>query len=218
VAAVLLERDQLLTRARVAAGRGARTEPGFCDRIQFHMALDAPLDDPIGSQPPLTGYVTAAAHWSAIPASARTSTPTAGDLVFLGNGGAGHIALLNDAGVTAISSDLPSTARLGLVSVASIRAAWGMTLLGYAHQWWHGATLPVPPAPPPQVPTILPLAGWERHVSVGDQWYYARTVNGVRQVILAPLPPTIAPGGHWLWHGDYAGNGRWVWGESIGGK
>lgn len=209
--APLLTVPAALNRARLAVAAKATCRVGYCDRIQWHLIENLPLDSPIGSDDARpSGYTTAAEHWASIPAAYRRGAHEAqpGDLVFYGRG-AGHVAMY-DGGGQLLTSDAPTGGRMGRVPSTYPVEHWGLTWLGVAQQWWHGQ---LPPVPPATEPTILPVAGWSRvEAPAGSgQWHYLHAASGT--TIMDALPPTIVPGGGWVYHYDL---GRWVWTKGAG--
>lgn len=98
-----------------------------------------------------SGELTAQAHWNHIPKNYRANRARSGMLVFYGNGGAGHVALITDASGAAgqlgtiLTTDLPRRGRFALQPITAPERAWGMTLLGFAHPYFPHGLSPVGP-------------------------------------------------------------------------
>ncbi len=103
-----------------------------------------------------SGYVSAIAHWNAIPANFRmyTANPPSGALCFYNIGNYGHATLCVGPGLVA-STDIKRVGKVDVVPISYITKQWGAQYLGATQPYLVAAwgENPNPPKPIPVVST-----------------------------------------------------------------
>jgi len=150
----LVSSSRAVANALYYARKRTRFRAGWCDHV---VALENGLA--------YSGYVTAAAHFHAVPTKYRhgTGTAPAGALCFWtgGSHGAGHVALSVGRGYCA-STDIVATGYVNIVPISLIHSRWGQTYVGWTDAYYgpQGTRVIAPPvAARPPVATKVSLSG-----------------------------------------------------------
>jgi hypothetical protein len=83
-----------------------------------------------------SGWASAWAQWLGTPASKKSASCSAGDLVFYQKGKYGHVALCSDQAGMIYTTDLPLKGYIGHVAIDQPTKVWGEVLAGYTEPYF----------------------------------------------------------------------------------